>query len=135
MEARIATEDGRRRLLDHLRTINLPIKVAISEPDRTDEQNKKLHAMLKDLADQVDHAGQKWSASVWKRLCVAAWLREEGKNPQMIPAIDGMGVDVLYEQTSKLSVKRCASLITWIEAYGAECGVKWTQKDYWEGRY
>lgn len=135
MEARIGTEDGRQRLLNHLRTIKLPIKVAISEPDRTDEQNKKLHAMLKDLAEQVTHAGTKWEVSIWKRLCVAAWLREEGRNPQMIPAIDGMGIDVLYEQTSKLSMKRCASLITWIEAYGAECGVKWTQKDNWGGRY
>ena len=135
MEARIATEDGRQRLMRYIATVALPVKVTITEPDRTDEQNKKLHAMLKDLAEQVDHAGQKWSASVWKRLCVAAWLREEGKNPAMIPAIDGMGVDVLYEQTSKLSIKRCASLLTWIEAYGAECGVKWTQPDRWGGQY
>jgi hypothetical protein len=135
MEARIATEDGRNRLIAYIGTVKLPIKVVISEPDRTDEQNKKLHAMLKDLAEQVTHAGAKWDVSIWKRLCVAAWLREEGRNPQMIPAIDGMGIDVLYEQTSKLSMKRCASLITWIEAYGAECGVKWTQKDNWGGRY
>lgn len=135
MEARIATEDGRQRLLRYISTVRLPVKVTISEPDRTDEQNRKLHAMLKDLAEQVVHAGGKWDLSTWKRLCVAAWLREEGKNPTMIPAIDGMGIDVLYEQTSKLSAKRCASLIDWIQAYGDENSVRWTQKDHWDGRY
>lgn len=137
MDFRLVTERDRARLLGHIAGISLerPVKITISEPDRSDEQNRKLHACLKDVAAQVVHHGMKFDVSTWKRLCVAAWLREAGKNPQMIPAIDGQGIDVLYEQTSKLSMKKCAELILWIEAFGTEHGVKWTQADYWEGRY
>lgn len=137
MDLKLENESDRARLIGHISGLDLatPRKVTIGEPDRSTEQNKKLHAMLKDIANQVTHAGAKWDISVWKRLCTAAWLRETGASIQMIPAIDGQGIDVMYEPTSKLSVKKCADLITWIEAYGAENDVKWTQKDRWGGRY
>lgn len=97
---------------------------------RSDEQNKKLHALLADLARQVLWHGQKLPSGVWKRLCTAAWLREEGERPIMVPALDGIGVDVIYERTSKLSRKRCAALITWVEAFGGEHQVSWTDPEY-----
>ena len=112
-----------------------PKKIVIKDLDRSSEQNKKLHACLTDISRQVEHAGKKWDVLIWKRLLTAAWLRESGENPQFIPSLDGRGVDVIYERTSKLSVKQCADLILWVEAFGAEHGVRWTQKDLWEGRY
>jgi len=93
------------------------------EASRNDEQNRKFHAQMKDLAAQVSWHGQKLPAGVWKRLVTAAWLREEGERPIMVPALDGIGVDVIFERTSKLSVKRMASLITWVDAFSAEHGV------------
>lgn len=137
MELKLETESDRARLIGQIAGMDLskPRKVTITGADRSVEQNRKLHAMLKDISNQVEHAGMKWDISVWKRLCTAAWLRETGASIQMIPAIDGQGVDVLYEATSKLSMKKCAELIEWIFAYGAECGVKWSQVDHWEGRY
>lgn len=112
-----------------------PKKIAITDADRSVEQNAKLHACLADIARQVEHAGKKWNVTIWKRLCTASWLREMGENAQMIPALDGNGFDVIYEKTSKLGVKKCASLIEWVLAFGAEHQVRWTQKDHWEGRY
>ncbi|WP_139137849.1 MULTISPECIES: recombination protein NinB [unclassified Pseudomonas] len=112
-----------------------PKKIVIKDQDRSSEQNKKLHACLSDIAKQVEHAGKKWDVLIWKRLLTAAWLRESGEQPQLIPAVDGNGFDVVYERTSRLSVKQCASLLLWIEAFGAEHGVRWSQKDLWEGRY
>ncbi|KRP80267.1 NinB family protein [Pseudomonas lactis] len=112
-----------------------PKKIVIKDQDRSGEQNKKLHASLTDIANQVEHAGRKWDALIWKRLLTAAWLREAGDQPQMIPAVDGNGFDVIYERTSKLTVKQCGELICWVEAFGAEHGVRWTQKDHWGGRY
>lgn len=112
-----------------------PKKIVIKDLDRSSDQNKKLHAMLADISKQVEHAGQKWDVLVWKRLLTAAWLREAGENPQFVPSLDGRGVDVIYERTSKLSVKQCADLILWVEAYGAENQVRWTAKDHWGGRY
>lgn len=137
MEFKLANESDRARLMGHLAGLDLtkPRTVTINDEDRSAEQNKKLHAMLADISRQVEHAGMKWDVTIWKRLCTAAWLRETGAAIQMIPAIDGNGIDVLYERTSKLSMKKCAELIEWIEAFGAEHDVKWTQKDHWGGRY
>lgn len=112
-----------------------PKKIVIKDLDRSSEQNKLLHARLTDIANQVEHAGKKWDVLIWKRLLTAAWLREAGERPQMIPALDGHGFDVVYERTSKLSVKQCAELLDWIEAFGGEHGVRWTAKDVWGGRY
>lgn len=137
MEFKIATEADRTRLIGYISGLDLtkPHKASVSGQDRSVEQNKKLHACLADIAAQVEHAGMKWDVTVWKRLCTAAWLRERGASIQMIPAIDGNGVDVLYEPTSKLSIKKCAELIEWCTAFGAEHGVKWGATDQWEGRY
>ncbi|MFK3971164.1 recombination protein NinB [Pseudomonas sp. NPDC087358] len=112
-----------------------PKKIVIEDLDRSSDQNRALHAMLTDIARQVDHAGRKWDVLIWKRLLTAAWLRESGEQPQMIPAVDGNGFDVIYERTSKLGVKQCAELIEWVAAFGAEHQVRWTQKDRWGGRY
>lgn len=119
----------------HAQDFTKPKKIVIKELDRSGEQNNKLHAALGDIARQVEHAGQKWDALIWKRLLTAAWLRESGENPLMIPAVDGNGVDLIYERTSKLTVRQCASLLEWIHAFGAEHDVRWSQKDLWEGRY
>jgi hypothetical protein len=112
-----------------------PKKIVIKDLDRSSDQNRALHAILTDIANQVEHAGKKWDVLIWKRLLTAAWLREAGESPQMIPAVDGQGFDVIYERTSKLTVKQCASLLEWITAFAAEHQVRLTQKDNWGGRY
>lgn len=125
------------RLMGFLRGTDFtkPKKIVIKDLDRSGEQNKLLHARLTDIANQVEHAGKKWDLLIWKRLLTAAWLRESGDQPQMIPAIDGHGFDVIYERTSKLTVKQCAELLDWVEAFGGEHQVRWTAKDNWGGRY
>ncbi|YCH23140.1 recombination protein NinB [Pseudomonas sp. D1-3] len=119
----------------HAQAFDKPKKIVIKDLDRSGEQNKKLHAALGDISRQVEHAGKKWDILIWKRLLTAAWMREAGDNPQLIPAVDGNGFDIVYERTSQLTVKQCANLLEWIQAFGAEHGVRWSQKDLWEGRY
>jgi NinB protein len=97
--------------------------LTVKRKTRSIEQNSKLHAMFQDIANQVDWCGKKLDAHVWKRLCMAAWLREKNENPTLIPAIDGKGFDVIYEKTSKLNTTQCAELIEWCFAFGAEHGV------------
>lgn len=110
-------------------------KVTIKEMDRSASQNRALHAALSDIAAQVEHGGKKWDVTIWKRLCTAAWLREEGEQALLIPAIDGHGFDVVFTRTSKLTVKQCASLLDWVTCFGAEHNVKWSTADHWNGRY
>lgn len=98
--------------------------VATIAPDnRSSAQNRLLHDALTDIAEQVEWHGKKLPMDVWKRLCTAAWLREIGESPEMVPAIDGRGFDVIFERTSKLSVAQMTSLIEWITAFGTQNGV------------
>lgn len=101
--------------------------VTIREPTRSLEQNAALHAHLSDIADQVEWHGKRLSLDVWKRLCTAAWLREIGESPEMIPALDGKGFDVIFEKTSKMTVKQMSSLIEWVTAFGAENGAEFKE--------
>lgn len=100
--------------------------VDIKEPTRNSDQNARLHAMLTDIARQVEHYGRKWPAGVWKRLTVAAFMREQDEQPLMIPALDGVGVDVIYEKTSQMGVRQMARYIDWLFAFGAEKDVRWS---------
>jgi hypothetical protein len=94
---------------------------------RNSAQNARCHAMLSDIARQVEHYGRKWPAGVWKRLTVASFMREANEQPLMIPALDGVGVDVIYERTSTMGVRQMANYITWLLAFGAEHGIRWSE--------
>lgn len=97
--------------------------VTIGPDTRSDAQNRLLHDALSDIAEQVEWHGKRLSKDVWKRLCTAAWLREVGESPEMIPALDGKGFDVIFERTSKLNVSQMTSLIEWVNVFGTQNGV------------
>ena len=90
---------------------------------RSNAQNRLLHAALTELSLRVDWCGKKLPMEVWKRLCMAAWMREERQSPQLVPALDGNGVDIIYERTSRLTKDECGRLMEWITAFAAERGV------------
>jgi hypothetical protein len=92
-------------------------------------QNALLHAVLTDIAKQVKWHGQSFDVVTWKRLCMAAWLREKNEQPQLIPALDGKGFDIIFERTSSLNVKDCADFCTWCLAFGDEHNVKFRQRE------
>lgn len=114
---------------DYAKAFGGACEIEVREPTRNGPQNACLHAALSDLARQAEWKGQKLSAGVWKRLCVASWMRERGQNPMMVPALDGQGFDIIYERTSKLSVRECSELTEWVYALGSELGVRFTTKD------
>lgn len=97
--------------------------VTIGPPTRNLEQNALLHAALTDIAEQVTWHGQRFDLETWKRLCTAAWLRERGGNPQVVPALDGHGFDIIYQPTSKLSKGEFSELCEYVFAFGAQNGV------------
>lgn len=93
--------------------------VEIRPETRNDGQNRLLHKMLGEIATQVEWAGKKREPEVWKRLLVACWLRARGESVEILPALDGHGIDVVFRHTSKLTRSECAELITYIEAWAA----------------
>lgn len=117
---------SRERAIEAIKSAQDGFVVEIKPATRSGTQNAKLHSILTDISRHVVWGGQKLPMEVWKRLCMASWLREEGGAPMLIPALDGNGVDIVFERTSKLTVKQCASLIEWCLAFGSENGVEWT---------
>ncbi|MGX5662225.1 recombination protein NinB [Diaphorobacter nitroreducens] len=99
---------------------------------RSNPQNRLLHALIADIAAQVEWAGAKRDAEVWKRLLTAAWSRVHGQHVEVLPALDGHGVDLVPARTSKLTKAECADLCTFIEAWGAEHGVRFTAPEGWQ---
>lgn len=89
------------------------------EPTRNLEANAALHAMIGEIAEHREWCGKRWPAEVWKRLLVSAWSRAKGEHVQVVPALDGAGVDVVMTHTSALSQSDVRDLMGWIEAWNA----------------
>ena len=103
----------------------------VRQEARSDRQNRLLHAMLGDIAAQVPWAGAKRDAEVWKRLLVAAWCRARREQVELLPALDGHGVDIVFRRTSQLTRAECAELCDFIGAWCAESGVELREARQW----
>lgn len=95
--------------------------VKISDPTRSELQNKKLWPMLKDVADQADWHGMKLSKEEWKEMFTAGL-----KGSKVIPGLEG-GFVTVGMSTSVMGKKLFADLITYIMAFGDQRGVVWSE--------
>ena len=91
---------------------------------RSVEQNALLHALLGDIAAQVEWAGAKRDVECWKRLLTAAWCRARGESIELLPALDGHGVDIVFRRTSKMTVAEVSELCEFIMAWAAEKDIR-----------
>ena len=106
------------------------LTLTLAPAKRTSPQNRLLHALIADIAAQVEWAGAKRDAEVWKRLLTAAWSRVHGQHAEVLPALDGHGVDLVPARTSKLTKAECADLCEFITAWGIEHGVRFTAPEW-----
>lgn len=90
---------------------------------RSDEQNAKLHAMLGDIAKQKTFSGKKLTIEQWKMIFVSGHRIATGGQAEMAIGLEGEIIN-LRESTAQMGVKRMASLIEYITAWGAENDVK-----------
>lgn len=95
--------------------------VTIGKPRRTLKQNDRLHALITDVARQVEWAGSKRSVEAWKDIFTAA-LRSANHGLDVVPGLNG-GFVLLGMHTSGMLVSEVNDLMTLIEAFGAEHGV------------
>ena len=91
---------------------------------RSLKENALLHALLSHIANQLEWAGKKRDVETWKRLITAAWCRARNEQVELLPAIDGHGVDIVFRRTSQLTRGECAELIEFLYAWAAEAGVQ-----------
>lgn len=99
---------------------------------RSDAQNRLLHACLGEISKQIEWAGKKRDIDTWKRLLTAAWLRARGEHVEMLPAVDGHGVDIVFRRTSQLTKAECAELSEYVMAWAAEQGVQFKAQEGWD---
>ena len=108
------------------------LTLEIRPEKRSDAQNRLLHACLSEISKQVEWAGAKRDVDTWKRLLTAAWLRARGEPIEMLPALDGHGVDIVFRRTSQLTKAECAELSEFVMAWAAEQGVKFKAQEGWD---
>lgn len=105
--------------------------VEVREETRSLAENAMLHALLSQISREVEWAGKKRDAEVWKRLLTAAWMRARGEHIEMLPALDGHGVDVVFRRTSQLTRSECAELIEFVMAWASNNGVELRDDREW----
>jgi hypothetical protein len=99
--------------------------VTIREPNRTLDQNAKMHAMIADVMRQVD-TDRKWTADEWKD----RFLHALGKEMNFLPDLDGRSFFPRGYRSSLLSKADFADLVEIIYAFGAEHNVKWSEPEH-----
>jgi hypothetical protein len=90
---------------------------------RSTEQNDKLHSLLADISSQKQWAGQWLDLEDWKRLMTAAWERANKRQARIFPSLDGAGIDVVYQRTSRMSKQDMSELIEFATAWAIDQGV------------
>ncbi len=114
----VIVDDVRRQMaIDAIKCAPIGHAVRVGESTRNLDQNARLHALLTEIAESREWAGRKWDVDTWKRLLTGAWLRTRNESPQMLPALDGHGVEVIYQRTSQLTKRECSELMEYIEAW------------------
>lgn len=108
------------------------LTLEIRPEKRSDAQNRLLHACLSEISKQVEWAGCKRDVETWKRLLTAAWLRARGEPIEMLPALDGHGVDIVFRRTSQLTKAECAELSEFVMAWAAERGIVIHAPEGWQ---
>jgi hypothetical protein len=119
---RLAHDQARQRALDAVKTAPEGYVVRIGPPTRSLEANAALHAELTDIAATMQWAGKPRTVECWKRLLVSAWLRARGESVEMLPALDGHGIDIVYSPTSQMTSAQVSELIDYIGAWRATKG-------------
>lgn len=96
--------------------------VSILAPKRTPPQNKKLWAMLQDVAASKPE-GREWTRETWK----AAFMHSLGHQIQFAQALDNSGPFPVGFRSSHLNVAQMSDLIEVIYEYGSRHGVEWKE--------
>ena len=116
----LINEAVRLRACEAIMTSAEGMRVEIKARTRSLDQNAKLHAMLSEIAKTVPWCGKFRDAEVWKRLLTAAWLRARGEQIELLPSLDGHGVDIVFRRTSELTMREMSELIEYIRCWAAE---------------
>jgi len=123
----LRTESDRARAIALLQRVDLTAgwTWTMREEVRSDAQNRRMWAMLRDISRQVEWYGQKLSDEDWKHIFSASVQKQRA-----VPGLDG-GFVVLGISTRKQSKAWFNDMFEVIEAFAAERAVRFTTADHW----
>lgn len=94
----------------------------VREPKRTLDQNDKMWAMLTDISVACP-LGRRHTPDDWKAIAMNACSWECA----FLEGLDGRPFPVGF-RSSKLTKSQMSTLIDWLQAFGDEHGVKWSEE-------
>lgn len=97
--------------------------VKVTQPTRTDEQNRKLWPMLADIQRQVPEMASYSADDIKLR-----FLNALGVEMRFLPALEGAGAFPVGLRSSTLTVEQFSGLIELLHEYGARHGVEWSDE-------
>lgn len=123
----IRSEMDRARAIQIIQRVDLEAGMvwSLREEARSDPQNRRMWAMLRDISHQVEWYGQKLKDEDWKHIFSASVEKQRA-----VPGLDG-GFVVLGVSTRKQSKRWFSDMFEVMEAFAAERGVKFTTADHW----
>ena len=123
----LRNEQDRARAIQIIQRVDLSAGYVWTMKDegRTDPQNRRMWALLRDISRQVEWYGQMLKDEDWTHIFSASVQQQRA-----VPGLDG-GFVVLGVSTSKQSKKWFNDMFAVIEAFAAEEGVKFTTADHW----
>lgn len=94
----------------------------VREPKRSLEQNDKMWSMLGDIAASKP-MGRRHTPDDWKAIAMNA----VGWECQFCEGLDGRPFPLGF-RSSQLTKAQMSTLIEWLQAFGDEHGVRWTEE-------
>lgn len=109
------------------------MRVQVSDPIKSREQEEKYHAIIGEIADQHTVRGKRLPPESWKRLLIDAFKHDTkgddqlaaewvkfGSGYQLLPALNHDGFVAVGEQSRKFSKKLASAFIEWLLAFQVE---------------
>ena len=114
-------EYARHNAISCVREAPLGYCVEVKPKTRTIEQNRRMWAMLGDIAKQVIWYGRTLTPENWKDIFSASLKKQD-----VVPGIDG-GFVVMGQSTSKMTIKEMTDLQELMASFGSDKNVRWSE--------
>jgi hypothetical protein len=117
----LGNDRSRERACEAVRNAPEGHVCAIRPATRTDEQNDKLHPMIRDIRRQVEGMGAYTEEDIKLR-----FLNALGAEMRFLPELEGAGMFPVGLRSSTLTKEQFSGLLELLYAYGAKHGVQWS---------
>ena len=99
--------------------------LTVEEAHRSDDQNKKYHAIIAEIAKQAQHMGARWDAESWKRFLIDQFATETGLGgSKVVSSLDGTRIVQLGLQSRKFTKEQGSEFIEWLLAWATDKGIE-----------